>query len=60
MKKAQREVVISSPYFVPGAQGLALLRQLRARGVKLSEPDTTLWTRLKLWLLRPLVPASLL
>ena len=36
MMKAQREVVISSPYFVPGAQGMALLRQLRERGVKIS------------------------
>ena len=36
MMKAQREVVISSPYFVPGAQGMALLRQLRQRGVKVS------------------------
>lgn len=36
MMKARREVVISSPYFVPGAQGMALLRQLRARGVKIS------------------------
>ena len=36
MMKAQREVVISSPYFVPGANGMALLRQLRERGVKIS------------------------
>ena len=36
MMKAQREVVISSPYFVPGAHGMALLRQLRQRGVKIS------------------------
>lgn len=33
---AQREVVASSPYFVPGARGLALLRRLRERGVKFS------------------------
>lgn len=36
LTKAQREVVISSPYFVPGAKGMALLRQLRERGVKVS------------------------
>ena len=36
MMKAQREVMISSPYFVPGAKGMALLRQLRQRGVKIS------------------------
>ena len=36
MMKAKREVLISSPYFVPGAQGMALLRGLRARGVKVS------------------------
>lgn len=36
MMKARSEVVISSPYFVPGAKGMALLRQLRARGVKVS------------------------
>ena len=34
--KARSEVVISSPYFVPGAKGMALLRQLRERGVKIS------------------------
>jgi putative cardiolipin synthase len=36
MMKARNEVVISSPYFVPGAKGMALLRQLRERGVKIS------------------------
>ena len=36
MMKAKREVLISSPYFVPGAQGMALLRQLRQRGIKIS------------------------
>jgi putative cardiolipin synthase len=34
MMKARSEVVISSPYFVPGTKGLALLKQLRERGVK--------------------------
>jgi cardiolipin synthase C len=36
LMKARSEVVISSPYFVPGLKGLALLRQLRERGVKIS------------------------
>ena len=36
MMKARSEVVISSPYFVPDAKGMALLRDLRARGVKIS------------------------
>ena len=34
--KAKTEVVISSPYFVPGERGMALLRELRGRGVKVS------------------------
>lgn len=36
MMKARKEVVISSPYFVPGAKGLALLRELRDRGVNVT------------------------
>jgi cardiolipin synthase C len=36
MMKARREVIIVSPYFVPGAHGMELLRQLRERGVKVS------------------------
>ena len=36
MMKARSSVVISSPYFVPGARGMALLRQLRERGVKIT------------------------
>ncbi len=36
MMKARSEVVISSPYFVPGPKGLVLLRQLRERGVKIT------------------------
>ena len=36
MMKARRSVVISSPYFVPGAKGMALLRQLRERSVKIT------------------------
>ena len=33
MMQAQREVLASSPYFVPGRAGLALVLQLRQRGV---------------------------
>ncbi len=36
MMKARSEVVISSPYFVPGTKGMAMLRELRQRGVKIS------------------------
>ncbi len=36
MLQAQHEVLASSPYFVPGRQGLTLLTQLRARGVQVS------------------------
>ena len=36
MKKAQKEVVASSPYFVPGPHGMAFLRSLRDRGIALS------------------------
>jgi putative cardiolipin synthase len=34
--KAQTEVVGSSPYFVPGEKGMAFLKKLRDRGVKIS------------------------
>lgn len=33
---AQREVVASSPYFVPGVKGIKFLKQLRDRGVKVT------------------------
>ena len=33
---AQREVALSSPYFIPGAVGLDALRRLRERGVEVS------------------------
>lgn len=36
IRKAQKEIVASSPYFVPGPRGMALLRELTARGVKVS------------------------
>ena len=34
LKSAQREVIIISPYFVPGERGMALIERLRKRGVK--------------------------
>jgi len=34
MAAAQREVIILSPYFVPGKSGVAFLKQLRDRGVR--------------------------
>ncbi len=36
MMKAKQSLVISSPYFVPGPKGMALLRELAQRGVKIS------------------------
>jgi putative cardiolipin synthase len=33
LRKAQTEVVVSSPYLVPGKDGMALIRELRARNV---------------------------
>jgi phosphatidylserine/phosphatidylglycerophosphate/cardiolipin synthase-like enzyme len=35
LHSARREVLIISPYLVPGERGMALFRELRARGVKL-------------------------
>jgi len=35
LKQAQQDVLIISPYFVPGADGLALLAELRGRGVRI-------------------------
>ncbi len=34
MRAARQEVVLISPYFVPGERGVALMQGLRARGVK--------------------------
>ena len=34
LRSAQREVLIISPYLVPGKDGMALLKELRQRGVK--------------------------
>ena len=36
IRKARSEVVATSPYLVPGERGMALLRELRGRGVKLT------------------------
>lgn len=36
LRLARREALLISPYFVPGRAGLALLRELRARGVRVS------------------------
>ena len=36
MAKARQEVVASSPYFVPGPKGMAFLKSLRDRGVKVT------------------------
>ena len=33
LRKAQTELVVSSPYLVPGKDGMALIRELRARAV---------------------------
>jgi len=35
LRSAQREVLIVTPYFVPGTKGMAMVRELRRRGVKL-------------------------
>ncbi|HEX7438363.1 MAG TPA: phospholipase D family protein [Caldimonas sp.] len=36
IRMAEKEVVASSPYFVPGTRGMELLRDLRAKGVNIS------------------------
>ena len=35
MRSAKHEVLVISPYFVPGREGVALMRQLTARGVRI-------------------------
>ncbi|HLW23675.1 MAG TPA: phospholipase D family protein [Steroidobacteraceae bacterium] len=35
LRRAQRDIIIISPYFVPGADGIALLKELRSRGVRI-------------------------
>lgn len=42
MRQATREVVVSSPYLVPGKPGMALVRELRARGVRLTAMTNSL------------------
>jgi putative cardiolipin synthase len=36
LKQAKSELVISSPYFIPGPRGMEFLRELRSRGVRTS------------------------
>ena len=36
LRKAQTELVVSSPYLVPGKDGMALIRELRARNVHIA------------------------
>ncbi len=36
IKQAKTELLASSPYFVPGPRGMAMLRELRERGVKVT------------------------
>ncbi|HMC17447.1 MAG TPA: phospholipase D family protein [Albitalea sp.] len=36
IRQAEKEVIASSPYFVPGPRGMALLKELRAKGVAVS------------------------
>ena len=36
VRQAQTEVLVSSPYFVPGPRGMQLMRSLRERGVKVT------------------------
>ena len=42
IRKAQQEVVVSSPYLVPGPSGIQMLRELRARGVRLTAMTNSL------------------
>jgi putative cardiolipin synthase len=42
LRKAQQEVIVSSPYLVPGATGMALMRELRGRGVRLTAMTNSL------------------
>jgi cardiolipin synthase C len=36
LRKAQKEIVLSSPYLVPGKVGMDLFKDMRARGVKIT------------------------
>ena len=42
LRKARKEVVISSPYLVPGNTGMALFRELRERGVRVTAMTNSL------------------
>jgi putative cardiolipin synthase len=42
LRKAQKEIVISSPYLVPGRVGMDLFKGLRARGVKVTAMTNSL------------------
>ncbi len=42
VRKAQTEVVVSSPYLVPGERGIAMMRALRERGVQLTAMTNSL------------------
>ena len=42
IRKANSEVVVSSPYLVPGAEGMALVRELRGRGVRMTAMTNSL------------------
>ena len=42
VRKAQKEVVVSSPYLAPGARRMAMLRALRERGVRVTAMTNSL------------------
>ena len=42
LRKATQELVISSPYLVPGEEGMKLFRELRARGVRVTAMTNSL------------------
>jgi putative cardiolipin synthase len=42
LRKAQQEVIVSSPYLVPGKTGMALIKELRGRGVRLTAMTNSL------------------
>jgi len=42
MRKAQKELVVTSPYLVPGKDGMELLKELRDRGVKVTAMTNSL------------------
>jgi putative cardiolipin synthase len=42
LRKAAEEVVIASPYLVPGEQGMSLFRELRQRGVRVTAMTNSL------------------